>query len=159
MKIALVFTSLIIGICCCQSAALAASKHGLGRTDRQILANLNEYFPSVTVREPIRGQLCRKGQSVDKIAVIEILGDPKDVTRASAMMGMVDNAYLATYVFFTLMENALPHWSGGESWFIAALNRISASSGDVSEETTVGSATVKLSSAKQSGFLLLVIER
>lgn len=141
----------------------AETREGLGRTERQILAKLEAYFPRIEESTPVHDKSRRMGQASDNSAGIEIIGDPKDVNSASVMVALPndDRAILSrnTTICFILINNALPKWSRGADWFNEAIEKIMDSPEKTSEETSVGHATVKLALMKQVGILALTIER
>lgn len=139
------------------------ASRGLGRTDRQILSNLEEYFPVVEKSTPIRGRPRRMGQTADNLAHIEIIGEPSDVHSATVMIGIPNDAPTTLIrnvgICLILLNNALPSWDDRADWFNSALEKINASPEKSSEETSVGNATVKLILVKQLGMCTLSVTR
>ena len=136
---------------------------GIGRTQRQILANLEEYFPRLEQSTLVDGRPRRMGQTSDGLAHVEIIGDPQDVDTASVMIGIPNNAPPMVIRNFAicliLIKNALPNWSGGVDWFTSAFERITDSADKTSEKTRVGNATVNMVFFKEFGMCTLTIKR
>jgi len=136
---------------------------GLGRTQRQILSNLEEYFPRVEQSTPVDGKPRRMGQTADNLACIEIIGDQQDVYSVCVMIGIPNDApdilVRNTVIALILLENALPNWPGHVDWFNAAVERIMASPEKTSEEIRLGNAIVNLTCVKQLGMFTLSVKK
>lgn len=153
-----------------QERALAAAQaewevqqqsHGLGRTQEQILSDLESTFPDLEDTPPCDDRPRRWGQSPDGLAAIEIIGEPRDVYSAGVIVSVhnpnwFDDGDLASIALMRnlgvcqiLIHNTLPNWLGGAEWFTAALERILDSPEKWQEEAKIGDATITLMIIKE----------
>ncbi|HUT91490.1 MAG TPA: SHD1 domain-containing protein [Thermoguttaceae bacterium] len=141
----------------------AASDVGLGRTEKQILSNLEEYFLHLEDSSPVQERPRRMAQTPDKLALIEVIGDPRDVHSASVVIGIPKDAPTIlirnTGICLVLLKNALPAWSERVDWFNGALKRIADSPDGSPERIQVGNATVNLNLSKELGLCTLTVKR
>jgi hypothetical protein len=142
----------------------SSTKPGLGRTDRQILAGLEKYFPHVEKSTVNNGKPRRIWTTTDMITLIEIIGDLQEVEKVNLMFGYPKDAPDTLYIRNALiseifLKNVLPNWSGGANWMNSAVRRLDYSENTTSEAIQVGNAMICLTYTKNIRTFSLVVER
>ena len=103
-------------------------KRGLGKTDKQLLHLLEEYFrdfESITLAD---GRPRRMSMASDNMAVFESTGDSNSPDSVTLLIGLPNDApkdaiFNAALVFI-FVKNALPNWSGANDWIISTLGTL-----------------------------------
>ena len=131
----------------------------IGISYNQIMEYLDQYI-SMSKSSDVRGQTSYMGQTSDNLAILEIIGNKKDVSQATLMIGIPNDApkilVRNTAILLRFMKNIAPEWKSGSDWATSALKRIS-STGEP-EEIIRGSKSIKLSLIKVLGIVSVTVK-
>ncbi len=131
----------------------------IGISYNQIMEYLDQYI-SMSKSSDVRSQPRYMGQTSDDLAILEIIGNKKDVSQATLMIGIPNDApkilVRNTAILLRFMENVAPEWKLGSDWATSALERVS-STGEP-EEIIRGSKSIKLSLIKVLGIVSVTVK-
>jgi hypothetical protein len=130
-----------------------------GLSYSQVTRYLESYFV-LQESTPVNGQRRFMGATTDKLAVLELIGDKKDISKASLILGVPNDspAVLARNggLLIRFVKNAMPNWPAGSDWAVAALKQASATSNPVS--TIRGSRRITVSFLKPLAIVLVTVQ-
>ncbi len=114
-----------------QAVVLAAGSRrhprGIGLSYDQIMVRLADKF-TMDDSSPVHGQPRSLGQSANGLALLEIIGDPADISQATLIAATPSDRKEQTYENLALMiqflRNGSPGWSGSTTWLVHALHDI-----------------------------------
>jgi len=131
----------------------------IGISYNQTMEYLDQFI-SMSKSSDVDGQPRYMGQTSDNLAMLEIIGNKNDVSQASLMIGIPNDApkilIRNTAILLRFMKNVAPEWKSGSDWATSALGRVSST--DEPEEIIRGSKSIKLSVIKVLGIICVTVK-
>jgi hypothetical protein len=141
----------------------AVVANGIG-VSRQAVQSVFEE-PSINFRfeasTPVDGQPRVMGKSPNGLAVVELIGQPANLTSASIMVGIPNDdaeaRQLSVIHAMGFLKTTAPQWTGATDWLTTSVQQI-ASGSQTEATTTYGSNQVRLSIIKDMGLMTVTIK-
>ena len=109
----------------------------------------------------VRGQPRSLGQTDDKLAILEVIGDKDNVSQASLIIGLPDDSQdivsRNTVFLIRFMHNIAPGWDGVDAWTAGALKEALASPGE-SIYTERGDERIEVVLEKPLGLVMVTVK-
>ena len=144
---------------------LGWASHGLSAGLKTGLSygEITNYLSNVITLQkssPVDGQPRSMGMSADKLSMLEVIGDKRNITQATLAIGVPNNSPTAlarnSALVLRFVKNATPGWSGSADWTVAALQKAAATENPV--ETTYGSRRITMTFLKPMGMIMVTVK-
>jgi hypothetical protein len=111
-----------------QSQSIAFSQNtnhlNLGISYNQVVSYLEEQMPMFRGTD-IQGQANYVGQTIDNLALLQIIGNKENISQASIMIGIPNDSQIIllrnTAMMMRFLKNTVPEWEGAFEWCTDAL--------------------------------------
>jgi hypothetical protein len=129
--------------------------NGIGLTYDQITQNLSDDITMEKTAD-LHNQSHFMGQTDDKLAMLEVIGDKNNVSEATLAIGLPDDSSEIvrrnSALLLRFMLNVAPDWDGASDWTIGAVKEATSSPGEAIY-TDQGDKRIKMMFAKNIGML------
>lgn len=107
----------------------APTKPGIGITRAKLQADYESEGFAFEPSSAVRGEPRFVGKSGDGLAYIELIGDPRELTIATLMLGITEETTLSgTKHAVQFFKRVAPEWDGAVAWYVKALKKSPAES-------------------------------
>jgi len=136
----------------------------IGVSYDQIMEYLDQFI-SMSKVDDLDGQPRYVGQTSDNLVILEIIGNKKDISQASLLVGVpVDAPVLLarnTAILLRFMKNIDPKWESSSAWTTSALERANSTNKPkkiITEKIIRGNKSVELSLIKLLGIVTVTVK-
>ena len=100
------------------------------------------------------------GQSEEGLAILEIIGDKRDIVQASLVLALPSDApdviAINSAILIRFLKNTFPRWKRAEKWVLAAVRK-SSDSGETDAGTTRGKRALDVQVLAEIGMITLTV--
>lgn len=133
----------------------APAKPGIGITRAKLQADYESEGFAFEPSSAVRGEPRFVGKSGDGLAYIELIGDPRELTIATLMLGVTEETTLSgTKHAVQFFNRVAPEWEGAVAWYVKALKKSPAES-----EHTHGSKRFSVQPLPSTSMVVISVRR
>jgi len=146
---------------------VALPKHTIGENRAidisydQVMEYLSNFF-LMEKSTPVDGQDRYMGQTFDNLAVLEIIGKKNNISQATLMIGIpndaADKLVRNTILAMRFLENTVPEWTDSNEWITANAKRVADIPGVSDVEVFKGNKLITMTFLKPLGMLTLTVK-
>ncbi len=143
------------------SAKSAAENRPMGISYYQVMEYLSDFF-LMEKSTPVDGQDRYMGQTADNLAVLEIIGNKNNISQATLMIGIPNDApdklVRNTILAIRFLENTVSEWTNSNEWITANAKRVADIPGVSDVEVVKGNKLITMTFLKPFGMLTLTVK-
>lgn len=124
-----------------------------------------EYLSDFLIMEkstPVRGQDRYTGQTADSLAVLEIIGNKNNISEATILIGIPNDApdklVRNTILAMRFLKNTVPEWANSAEWITANAKRVADIPGASDVKVVKGDKLITMTFLKPLGMLTLTVK-
>lgn len=138
-----------------------AENRAIGISYYQVMEYLSNFF-LMEKSTPVRGQERYMGQTPDNLAILEIIGNKNNISQATIMIGIPNDApdklVRNTVLAIRFLENTVPEWTDSNEWITANAKRVADIPGVSDVKVVKGNKLITMTFLKPFGMLTLTVK-
>ncbi|MBA7670237.1 hypothetical protein ES703_78382 [subsurface metagenome] len=138
-----------------------AENRPIGISYYQVMEYLSDFF-LMEKSTPVDGQDRYMGQTADNLAILEIIGNKDNISQATIMIGIPNDApdklVRNTILAIRFLENTVPEWTNSNEWITANAKRVADIPGVSDVKVVKGNKLITMMFLKTFGMVSLTVK-
>lgn len=134
-------------------------RKSIGLRYAEVMSYLSNAF-AMEAASPVDGLDRYMGQSEEGLAILEVIGDRRDIAQASLVLALPNDApdavVINSAILMRFLKNTFPKWKNAEKWVLATVRK-SIAAGATGASTTRGKRTLDVQVLAEMGMLVLTV--